>query len=276
MSSKKEYILGFERAIIDAMHPNQGVSEVSDDDTDLALWSASLKNACIIQSRDLMEVNPNVRHPIPYLVLNQASPEDGMSFFVYQRGKGVGEERLLGNHSIGIGGHVNARSVQFNKAVDEVNVISSLLSGAVDELNQEVTVNGMTFVEYLEGGGIYNIMYCGFIRDDSNSVGQSHLGVLITIGLPHDVVVETAEPELLTVGFVPLSKLYAGDHEFDFENWSSMAIEHFKKIDSEVLAECDEIAAELLESEAAMAGSVFDGTEAEDAVLVLDTESPQE
>lgn len=224
--SKKEYILAFKRPAAEATAPLQGINEVAEDDLSLVKWAASLAQECVIAPRDWVEVNPDLRHPIPYIVLHRINANNEVEVYVYRRVKGVGETKLLNFFTIGLGGHVGASNLQF-VTDDAVDVLSTLLSGAVQELVEEVSINGLGFDEYMEQGGKHSVTYGGFIRDDANTVGQAHLGFLLSIGLPDGTEVLTLEPELEHHGWVTLNTLTGPDHEFEFEPWSQIVLDNF-------------------------------------------------
>ena len=52
--------------------------------------------------RSQAEKDPSFKQLIPYVIMNC-----GDKFLSYVRGKRAGETRLVGNRSIGIGGHIN-------------------------------------------------------------------------------------------------------------------------------------------------------------------------
>lgn len=109
--------------------------------------------------RSQAEKDPSYKQLIPYVLMLC----DGRCL-TYVRGKRAGETRLVGNRSIGIGGHINPG--------DDVPLFSSdfrdaYLSAVEREVDEEVCI---------EAGHVDHVV--GLLNDDSNEVGQVHLGVV--------------------------------------------------------------------------------------------------
>src|SRR5271165_6682559 len=62
----------------------------------------------VISRREELEKDEKYGQILPYVVLWQRDQKTGdISLFTYRRAKGSGESRLLGSHSVGVGGHVD-------------------------------------------------------------------------------------------------------------------------------------------------------------------------
>ena len=105
--------------------------------------------------------------------------------FVYERLSGGGEERLHGQSSIGVGGHMN--DVVGADSINEV-----LRVNAQRELEEEVG---------LASEDSQNMEYIGFINDDTNEVGKVHMGVVFKITV-HTSDVEAKETDTLRIKWV--------------------------------------------------------------------------
>ena len=111
-------------------------------------------------ARPLAEKDPTHKQLIPYVIMTC-----GGKYLTYVRGKRAGEARLVGNRSIGIGGHINP-------ADDAVPLFRSdfreAYRAAVErEVAEEVCV---------EVGHSDHMV--ALLNDDSNEVGQVHLGIV--------------------------------------------------------------------------------------------------
>ena len=151
--------------------------------------------------RDQMESDPSYKQLIPYCVFQHVAENGERSVFHYTRGKGGGETRLRAKKSVGIGGHISTLDAGETSPYDE---------GMRRELEEEIEI-GSEFEQQL----------VGMINDDSNEVGQVHLGVvhLFTVKEP---VVRSRETEIAEAGFVPVSEALA---DLDgYETWSQIAI----------------------------------------------------
>ena len=106
------------------------------------------------EPRATAEEDPSLKQIIPYFIVTH---EDKV--WCYVRGSGGGEGRLKSKASIGIGGHIND--------IDDTAEGNTYDLGAERELNEELVVP--------EG---YTHKIVALLNDDSNPVGQVHLGVV--------------------------------------------------------------------------------------------------
>ena len=144
------------------------------------------------------EERPDYKQIIPYVILLQND-----KVFITRRLNKGGEARLHGKISIGIGGHINP--------VDEQGDL--LMQGLWREIHEEVS---------LDKHG--ELVSCGFINDDSNSVGSVHLGACFKLNVEGDVFVrETEKLEGLWMTVPELEKNY--DY---METWTQIALEVLK------------------------------------------------
>lgn len=141
------------------------------------------------------EGQPAFKQIIPYVILRQ-----GDKIFVTRRLNKGGEARLHGKISIGVGGHINP--------VDEQG--DMLMKGLWREINEEVELHSHG-----------ELCSCGFINDDSNSVGSVHLGACFTLETEGEVTVK--ETEKLEGLWMTLPELKAS---YDYmETWTQIALE---------------------------------------------------
>ena len=125
--------------------------------------------------------------------------------FHYQRTRRVGETRLAGLRSVGIGGHVNATDVG-NLPMREV-----LASAIRREVAEEVALEAPPDVQYV-----------GVINSDEDPVGQVHLGLVGIADLPSPTL-SLRDPTLADGRFERLAALTARLPEF--ETWSNLCVE---------------------------------------------------
>lgn len=141
------------------------------------------------------EEQPAFKQIIPYVILRQ-----GDKIFVTRRLNKGGEARLHGKISIGVGGHINP--------VDEQG--DMLMKGLWREINEEVELHSHG-----------ELCSCGFINDDSNSVGSVHLGACFT--LETEGAVKVKETEKLEGLWMTLPEL---KENYDYmETWTQIALE---------------------------------------------------
>ena len=134
-----------------------------------------------VKRRGDMEEDPTFKQLISYCLLENEKGE----ILVYERLSGGGEERLHGQSSIGVGGHMN--DVVGADSINEV-----LRVNAQRELEEEVG---------LASEDSQNMEYIGFINDDTNEVGKVHMGVVFKITV-HTSDVEAKETDTLRIKWV--------------------------------------------------------------------------
>lgn len=148
-----------------------------------------------------MEENPDYKQLISYCLLENQNGE----ILVYERLSGGGEERLHGQSSIGVGGHMN--DVVGADSINEV-----LRVNAQRELEEEVG---------LSTEDSQNMEYIGFINDDNNDVGKVHMGVVFKITVNSNDV-EAKETDTLRIKWIEKGKIESYD---DFETWSALILQ---------------------------------------------------
>ena len=154
-----------------------------------------IRNEHEYMPRTEAEERPDFKQIIPYVILRQ-----GDKFFATRRLNKGGEARLHGKISIGIGGHINP--------VDEQG--DMLMKGLWREIHEEVELHSHG-----------ELCSCGFINDDSNSVGSVHLGACFTLETEGEVAVK--ETEKLEGLWMTLPELKAN---YDcMETWTQIALE---------------------------------------------------
>ncbi len=154
-----------------------------------------------IKRRGDMEEDPTYKQLVSYCILENENDE----ILVYERLAGGGESRLHGQSSIGVGGHMN--DVKGAESINEV-----LRINAQRELEEEVG---------LSDSKSQNLAYIGFINDDTNEVGEVHLGVVFKIKVNSNEV-EAKETDTLKIKWVNQSKI---DNYDDFETWSTLILQ---------------------------------------------------
>jgi predicted NUDIX family phosphoesterase len=124
------------------------------------------------RDRQETETNEKYKQIIPYIVFKA-----GEKYFIYNRGKQGGENRLADKFSLGIGGHVNDRDLTIKRGV--IREISEEVGDAV--FKEGFIKSGIADVPWTQF-----ISFCkGFIYDNSTPVGRVHLGMLFIIEVKH-------------------------------------------------------------------------------------------
>ena len=151
-------------------------------------------------SRDLAEDDPGHKQIIPYAIFHHAD-----RILHYYRGGGSGEKRLAAKGSIGIGGHIN--DIDHSQASLDRDTYTV---GVEREIEEELHISGS-----------YEQKIIGLINDDSNEVGQVHLGVVHLISLENDRV-KAGEDNISDLSFKSYAELAANKDKL--ETWSSICL----------------------------------------------------
>lgn len=163
----------------------------------------------IFTKRGPAEQDPNWKQIIPYCVIVQDK-----KILVYQRGSTSGESRLKNLWSCGIGGHINpVDSTQANTPFTRLSLKRALLR----EISEEI----------LLPPGEVKFTTAGLINDDSNPVGQVHLGLVEIARVPSGTITPL-EDVILNLKLVTMERLL--DKRQELENWSQIVADHIHKI----------------------------------------------
>lgn len=153
-------------------------------------------------ARDDAEDDPSHKQIIPYAIFRH-----GDRFLHYVRGGGGGEKRLAAKGSIGIGGHINADDYQAQDHLDK----DTYSIGVEREIDEELRI---------AGGHTQRVI--ALINDDSNPVGQVHLGVVHLFEL-ESADVESNEDNITALEFLTLAELQARRDRL--ETWSQICLD---------------------------------------------------
>ena len=197
-----ESVLVIKRELFDEIGTFQGIS--TEIDKYLPVFLNPSNNFFI--HRELAEDDPTHKQIIPYAIFKH-----GDKFLRYLRGKKSGEQRLASKSSIGIGGHIN--QADFNSSSLEKD---TYLTGIEREINEELIINCD-----------YNNLPIALINDDSNDVGQVHLGVVHLFDLESDQV-EAGEANIENLEFLSSDDLLR--EKDNLESWSQICVDHLDEI----------------------------------------------
>jgi predicted NUDIX family phosphoesterase len=167
--------------------------------------------------RSICETDTSTLQIIPYVTLIDP---DTLEVFVYSRGKEGGESRLIGNCSLGLGGHI-----ELAPDFDD-DIISVLSKETARELNEEVGLeNNDALVAVLADK--LRIEDYEFFYDESNDVGKVHLCISIVLYV-NKKLVEDAEEEVITKGqWLSFSDIrtQVDNGELILETWSKIVLD---------------------------------------------------
>ncbi len=197
---QEEKVLVVERSVLDELGTFHGLKF----DVERYLDKLFAVGAPRFMPRAEAERDPTHKQLIPYVLMTC-----GGKCLTYVRGKRAGETRLVGNRSIGIGGHINP----VDDAAPLFNVdYRQVYEAAVQrEVAEEINV---------EAGHTDRIV--ALLNDDTNEVGQVHLGVVHLWSLEAPNV--TKREQMITqMEFMDLDEL-TGVRD-TMETWSQLCLD---------------------------------------------------
>lgn len=192
-----ENVLVISRALFDELGAFEGISLEPEKYLPAILDPANNH----FLSRDDAEDDPSFKQIIPYAIFRC-----GNKFLQYVRGGGSGEKRLAAKGSIGIGGHINDTDFAASSLDKDTYTI-----GVEREIDEELNIEGEHTQEVL-----------GLINDDSNEVGQVHLGVVHLFTLSNEEVT-AGEDNICDLEFLSLPELEARRDKL--ESWSQICLD---------------------------------------------------
>lgn len=219
MKKHAEHILAFDKSRFGLIGP--GFNFISHD-----RFMEYADRSLIIARRRELETDERFAQLLPYIVLWNRGLNGQIRLFTYQRGKGVGESRLAGAYSVGIGGHVDVADVVSAHSI--IDIGATMSKSMERELDEEI--------KFIEFGGVaeHNMhsitrqwgispMFDGIINDTSDAVGRVHFGALHFMEIPVGLNPLCREPELLTCGLKTLDELNLMRE--NLENWSLLVVD---------------------------------------------------
>ena len=197
-----EMILVVRRSLFEELGAFQGLR--FDVESYLPTFLARENN--FFMPRAQAETDPTLKQLIPYVLLVHEG-----RVLSYVRGKKAGEQRLVAKTSIGIGGHIN----------DEDEGLFTMDREAYHAaVQREVT-------EELQVGTTYRDRVVALLNDDSNEVGQVHLGVVHVFELD-SADVKKRESMITGLEFLNREELLA--RRDAMETWSQICVDHLDQL----------------------------------------------
>ncbi|MFH1616776.1 MAG: hypothetical protein ABIG61_17050 [Planctomycetota bacterium] len=202
--AREEYVLVVERKVIEQTGMFHGLNS----DVDRYLGRLFAPGVLCFIPRSQGESDPTYKQLIPYVIMRHKG-----RYLSYVRGKRAGERRLVGNRSIGIGGHINP-------ADDEIPLFGTdfreVYRCAVErEVAEEVSVEAS-----------YTDRVVGLLNDDSNEVGRVHLGIVHCWTLD-SAKVSRREQMITQMDFMSYDELQ--EVRDTLETWSRLCLDGLNK-----------------------------------------------
>ena len=153
--------------------------------------------------RSQAEADPAYKQLIPYVIMS-----NGGKYLTYVRGKRAGETRLVGNRSIGIGGHINPTD---DMPLFNADFRETYFTAVGREVAEEVSVNT---------GHTDSIV--ALLNDESNEVGSVHLGI-VHYWVLDEPKVNRREQMITQMSFMTVAELH--QVRDTMETWSGLCLD---------------------------------------------------
>ena len=198
----EEMILVVRRALFDQIGAFQGLNF----DVQKYLPSFLARENNLFLPRSKAELDPTHKQIIPYVLLVHKG-----RVLHYVRGKKAGEQRLVSKGSIGIGGHIN------DQDEDLFHVDEQHYNSAVErEIHEELQLQTL-----------FDNRVVALLNDDSNPVGQVHLGVVHVFDLETEAV-QKREAMITSMEFLTKEELVKKRDAM--ETWSQICVDSLDQL----------------------------------------------
>ncbi len=193
-----EQILVVSRSLLDDLGSFQGFT------TETGHYIPSLLDPSnnFFMDREAAEEDPSHKQLIPYALFRHRD-----RYLHYVRGKSGGESRLHAQGSLGIGGHINP----VDERGDPLGH-ATYMAGVEREIEEELVLPAQPDQRIV-----------ALLNDDSNAVGQVHLGVVHLFELA-DEDVSAREEALAELQFRTTEEL-RGELYHSLESWSRFCVD---------------------------------------------------
>jgi predicted NUDIX family phosphoesterase len=202
--AKEEQILVIERKVVEKVGMFQGLTF----DVKRYLSKIFVPGVPRFMPRSKAEEDPSFKQIIPYVIMACEG-----KYLNYVRGTRAGEVRLVGNRSIGIGGHINP--VDNEIPLFDMDFQQMYNTSVEREVAEEVSVETS-----------HTDRIVALLNDDSNEVGSVHLGV-VHYWLLDEPKVNKREQMITQMDFKTLAELQ--NVKDTMETWSSLCVDGLDK-----------------------------------------------
>lgn len=232
MATDKSLTLGVEKLkALDILSGHSGIIKVTRDD-----WEA-LEGCMVWLPRSVAETRNDIAHFATYMIIRNQHDQ----ILSYKRPDKQGEKLLVGQRSIGFGGHPSWRDAHHDvkNLSAGMNLRLTLLTTAIRERAEELMIIDLKG-EHGEAGadilGTWSFMGISGDRimcepnlvliDWSNVVGRRHIGVVLSVTVNTDKFSIQARPDLETgkVEIEDLRWISCGENLSSYESWSKILL----------------------------------------------------
>lgn len=209
--AQEEQILVVERKVLEQTGMFQGLTF----DVERYLRKIFVQGVPRFMPRSQAEKDPAYKQIIPYVIMAY-----GGKYLSYVRGRRAGEARLVGNRSIGIGGHINPRD---DMPLFNADFYHTYITAVEREVAEEVSVNAH-----------HSDHIVALLNDDSNDVGRVHLGIVHYWILDSSQVAKR-EQMISQIAFMSILELQKVRDTM--ETWSQLCLDGLASITAEATSD---------------------------------------
>jgi len=195
---QEEQVLVIERKVLEQVGMFQGLTF----DVDNYLGEFFVQGVPRFMPRSQVEENPAYKQLIPYVLMSYQD-----KYLSYIRGRRAGEARLVGNRSIGIGGHINPAD---DMPLFNTDFYETYLAAVEREVAEEVSVETS-----------HTDRVVALLNDESNEVGSVHLGI-VHHWILNAPKVSRREQMITQMAFMRPAELY--EVRDTLETWSGLCL----------------------------------------------------
>ncbi len=202
--AQEEQVLVVERKVLEQVGMFHGLTF----DVNRYLRKIFVQGTACFMRRSQVEENPAYKQLIPYVIMAC----DG-KYLSYVRGTRAGETRLIGNRSIGIGGHINPGD---DMPLFNADFYETYLAAVKREVAEEVSVETS-----------HTDRVVALLNDESNEVGRVHLGI-VHYWILDAPKVNKREQMITQMAFMNPAELQ--EVRDTMETWSQLCLSHLAEI----------------------------------------------
>jgi len=202
--AREEQILVIERRVLEQLGMFQGLVF----DVGHYLRGIFVQGVPRFMPRSQAEEDPAYKQLIPYVIMTYDE-----KYLSYVRGKRAGETRLVGNRSIGIGGHINPVD---DMPLFNADFYDAYLAAVEREVAEEVSIETSRTERVV-----------ALLNDESNEVGRVHLGI-VHYWILDAPKVKRREQMITQMSFMTPAELQ--DVRDTLETWSGLCLKQLTEM----------------------------------------------
>lgn len=148
------------------------------------------------------EIDPSYKQPIPYVIFTRYNM--GEVFCMKRIG---GDSRLIGNMSLGVGGHIDGNE--------------SIKDAMYREIEEEIGIDKRK---------ISSLVFKGYICENDNAVSAVHLGIVYIADISSNAQVTCQEDDKLLGSWISINELENLRCQGKLETWSEICFDSLLSI----------------------------------------------